>query len=154
MHIAPSWLCVVHHRPLERSKDKKKGTLGTPPGAAHFLAARRFFVGDAGPPTGALPPEADSCLRLPSCSLVGLVSSAESAAILPPSFSHRSSIFFFRRFLAIGSGITMFPFYCSFSHNYSRVRCATNCCYTLWIKTYNLKTHPPSTFAAVVGTKR
>jgi hypothetical protein len=34
-----------------------------------------------------------------------------SAAILPPSFSHRSSIFFFRRFLAFGSGIILCSFF-------------------------------------------
>ena len=47
-------------------------------------------------------------------SLVGLVSSAlvVSLAILPPSFSHRSSILFFRRFLAIGSGIGESSFFC------------------------------------------
>src|ERR1043166_4781486 len=76
--------------------------------AGYFRVNLRLFEGDAGAPTVALLREADSCLPFPSCSLVGLVSApAGSAAILPPSFSHRSSIFFFRRFLSIGLDIAL-----------------------------------------------
>ena len=66
-------------------------------------------MGDAGDPTGELSLGEDSFLPWPLSSLVGLLASAlvVSVAILPPSFSQRSSIFFFRRFLAIGSGIVV-----------------------------------------------
>ena len=94
-----------------QGKEKvKRRTLST----AHFRVALRLLVGDAGPPTLGSLREADSCLPLHSCWLVGLVSSAPavSAAILPPSFSHRSSIFFFRRFLSIGLAIALSSFLC------------------------------------------
>ena len=73
----------------------------------HFRLGLRLVVGDAGAPTVDLPREEDRFL--PLASLVGLSSLAvvTSRAILPPSFSHRSSIFFFSRFLAIGSGIAV-----------------------------------------------
>ena len=73
---------------------------------AHFVVALRLFVRDAGTPT-VDSREPDNSLPLSLGSLVGLLSSAlvGLGASLPPSFSHPSSIFFFRRFLAIGSGI-------------------------------------------------
>ena len=73
----------------------------------HFREGLRLFVGDSGVPTVELSRGEDSFLPWPLSSLAGLVASTlgESVQILPPSFSHRSSIFFFRRFLAIGSGI-------------------------------------------------
>lgn len=73
----------------------------------HFRVGFRFFVGDAVASTDELSLGEDSFLPWRLSSLVGLLASAlvVSVAILPPSFSHRSSIFFFRRFLAIGSGI-------------------------------------------------
>jgi hypothetical protein len=69
----------------------------------------RLFAEDAGAPTVELLLGEDSFRPWPLSSLVGLLSSAlvVSVAILPPSFSHRSSIFFFRRFLAIGSAIVV-----------------------------------------------
>ena len=72
----------------------------------HFRVRLRLFVGDAGAPTvelslGFLPSPLSLLLDLLASALV------VSVAILPPSFSHRSSIFFFRRFLAIGSGIVL-----------------------------------------------
>jgi hypothetical protein len=69
----------------------------------------RLFVGDAGPLTDDLSLGEDRFLLWPLSSPVGLLASAlvVSVAMLPPSFSHRSSIFFFRRFLAIGSGIVV-----------------------------------------------
>lgn len=56
--------------------------------------------------------EADSCLRSLRWSFVGPLLSAVAGSVetLPPSFSHRSSIFFFRRFLAVLSGITVSSF--------------------------------------------
>jgi hypothetical protein len=69
----------------------------------------RLFVGDAGTLTDDLSLGEDRFLLWPLSSPVGLLASAlvVSVAMLPPSFSHRSSIFFFRRFLAIGSGIVV-----------------------------------------------
>lgn len=74
----------------------------------HFRVGLRLFVGDAESPTVELWLE-DSFLSWALSSLVGLLASAlvVSVAILPPSFSHRSSIFFFRRFLATGSAIVV-----------------------------------------------
>jgi hypothetical protein len=69
----------------------------------------RLFVGDAGTLTDDLSLGEDRFLLWPLSSPVGLLASAlvVSVAMLPPSFSHRSSIFFFRRLLAIGSGIVV-----------------------------------------------
>ena len=89
----------------------------------HFRVGLRFFVGDALAPTDELSPGEDSFLPWPLSSLVGLLASAlvVSVAILPPSFSQRSSIFFFRRFLAIGSGIGVYSLlFHSFQINASR----------------------------------
>ncbi len=76
---------------------------------SHFRGGLRLFVGDTGPWTVELSLGEDSFLPRPLSSLVGVLASAlvVSVVILPPSFSHRSSIFFFSRFLAIGSGIVV-----------------------------------------------
>jgi len=70
--------------------------------------ALRVFVGDAGALAVELSLGEDFFLS-PLASLAGLLASAVvvSVAIFPPSFSHRSSIFFFRRFLVIGSAIVV-----------------------------------------------
>ena len=71
----------------------------------HFRAGLRPFVGDGAAPTVKLSADEDSFLPRPS--VVDVLGSVVSVAILPPSFSHRSSIFFFRRFLATGSAIVV-----------------------------------------------
>lgn len=85
---------------LERDGKVRKRSDG---GVAHFRVSFRFFVGVAGPPIVGLSREATR--RLPSLSgfFASLVSGGivESAAILPPSFSQRSSILFFKRFRAV-----------------------------------------------------
>ena len=75
----------------------------------HFRVGLRLFVGEAGASTVELSLGEDRFCPWPLSSLVGLLASAlvVSLAIVPPSFSHRSSIFFFRRFRAIGSGIAV-----------------------------------------------
>jgi len=78
----------------------------------HFRVGLRLFVGDAGAPTVELSLGEDRFLPWPLSLLLGPLASAlvVSVAILPPSFSQRSSIFFFRRFLAIGSDIVVVLF--------------------------------------------
>jgi hypothetical protein len=75
----------------------------------HFRLGLRLFVGDAGASTVELSPGEDRFLPWSLSSLLDPLASAlvVSVAILPPSFSQRSSIFFFRRFLAIGSDIAV-----------------------------------------------
>ena len=75
----------------------------------HCRGGLRVFVAGACAPSVALSRGEDSFLPWRFFSLVGLFASAPavSVAILPPSFSHRSSIFLFRRFLADGSGIVV-----------------------------------------------
>jgi hypothetical protein len=75
----------------------------------HFRLGLRLFVEDAESPVVELSLGEDTFVSWALSSLVGLLASAlvVSVAILPPSFSHRSSIFFFRRFLAIGSAIVV-----------------------------------------------
>ena len=77
----------------------------------HFRVDLLLFVGDAVAPTVDLSLGEDGFLPSVVSSLEDLLVSAlvVSVAILPPSFSHRSSIFFFRRFLALGSGIVVSP---------------------------------------------
>ncbi len=98
-------------RPQGRRATKpKRSSLSTLRFERNYLrVGLRLFVGDAGAPTVELSLGEDSFLPGPLSSLVGLLESAlvVSVAILPPSFSHRSSIFFFRRFLAIGSAIVV-----------------------------------------------
>ena len=90
--------------------------------AAHFRVRFGLFAGDAGVLPVALSDEADCCLPLLSWSFAGPPLSAVvgSVEILPPSFSHRSSILFFRRFLAMSSGIGISSLLDSMSHSPSR----------------------------------
>lgn len=88
----------------------RKETNRAAAGTAHFPVALRLFVRDAGART-VESRETNGCLPFRFVLPVGLFSSAlvGSAPTVPPSFSHRSSIFFCRRFLAIGSGMFASP---------------------------------------------